>query len=312
MLAGQVHAVGTLAGTSVPNQAQVSYVLGGVPGSGTSNTTTFLVAEVLDLNVTLQSSTVLVTAGDLNRTLLFTLTNTGNGAETFALALDNLVAGDDFDPLAATTAIYFDADANGVLSGTDVAYVAGGNDPLLAADAGVAVLLVNNIPAALADGAIGRSRLLARAATGTGAPGTIFAGQGAAGTDAVAGANGAQTNAAGEYQVSDNQVVLTKSATVTDPAGSTAAVPGARITYQIVVNVSGSAPATNFVLTDAIPAGTTFAGGSLLLNGAALTDAPDADAGEFQGGATPGVRVSLGNLTQAIGPQTVAFTVTIN
>lgn len=312
MLAGQVHAVGTLAGTSVPNQAQVSYILGGVPGSGSSNITTFLVAEVLDLNVTLQSSTVLVTAGDINRTLLFTLTNTGNGTETFPLALDNLVAGDDFDPLAASTAIYFDADADGVLSAGDTAYVAGGTDPVLAPDAGVAVLLVNNIPAALADGALGRSRLLARAATGTGAPGTIFVGQGAAGTDAVAGANGGQTNAAGEYQVSDNQVVLTKSATVTGVAGSTAAVPGARITYQIVVNVSGSAPATNFVLTDAIPAGTTFAGGSLLLNGLALSDAADADAGEFQGGATPGVRVSLGNLTQVIGPQTIAFTVTIN
>ena len=312
MLAGQAHAVGTLAGTSVSGQAQVSYILGGVPGTGISNVTTFLVAEVLDLNITLQSSTVTVTAADTNRTLLFTLTNTGNGTETFPLALDNLVAGDDFDPLAASTAIYFDADADGALSAGDTAYVAGSNDPTLAPDAGIAVLLVNNMPPALADGAIGRSRLLARAATGTGAPGTVFAGQGASGTDAVAGANGGQTNATGEYQVSENEVLLTKSATVTSAAGSAAAVPGARITYQIVVNVSGSAPAANFVLTDAIPAGTTFAGGSLLLNGAALTDVADADAGEFQGGASPGVRVSLGTLTQAAGPQTVAFTVTIN
>ena len=171
---------------------------------------------------------------------------------------------------------------------------------------------VNDIPAALSDGALGRSRLLARAATGTGAPGTIFAGQGAGGTDAVAGANGGQANASGAYQVSENEVVLTKSATVSGVSGGTAAVPGARITYQIVVNVSGSAPAANFVFTDAIPAGTTFASGSLLLNGVALTDAADADAGEFQGGATASVRVALGDLTQAAGPQTVAFTVTIN
>jgi uncharacterized repeat protein (TIGR01451 family) len=311
MLAGQAHALGTLAGTSVSGQAQVSYVLGGVPGSGISNTVTFVVAEVLDLNVTLQSSIVAVTSGDINRTLLFRLTNTGNGTETFPLALDNLVAGDDFDPLAASTAIYFDTDADGALSAGDTAYAQGGNDPTLAPDAGVSILLVNNIPAPLVDGALGRSRLLARAATGTGAPGTIFAGQGAGGEDAVAGANGGQANAFGEYQVSENQVVLTKSATVSSAAG-TAAVPGARITYQIVVNVSGSAPAANFVLTDPIPAGTTFAGGSLLLNGVALTDAADGDAGEFQGGASPGVRVSLGTLTQAAGPQTVAFTVTIN
>ena len=311
LLSGHAHAVGTLAGTSVPSQAQVSYTLGGTPQTGVSNTTVFLVAEVLDLNVTLQSAIVTVSAGDTNRTLLFTLTNTGNGAETFPLALDNLVAGDDFDPLAAVTAIYFDTDANGVLSAADTAYVAGGNDPLLAPDAGVAILVVNDIPAALADGAIGRSRLLASAATGTGAPGTVFAGQGAAGTDAVAGANGGQTNAAGDYQVSENEVTLTKSASVAG-AGGAAPVAGAQITYQIVVNVSGSAPAANFVLTDSIPAGTTFAGGSLLLNGVALTDVADADAGEFQGGATPSVRVSLGDLTQAAGPQTVAFTVTIN
>jgi uncharacterized repeat protein (TIGR01451 family) len=312
MLAGQAHALGTLAGTSVSNQAQVSYVLGGVPGSANSNATTFVVGEVLALNITLQSSTVTVTSGDSNRTLLFRLTNTGNGTETFPLALDNLVAGDDFDPLAASTAIYFDADADGALSAGDTAYAPGSNDPTLAPDAGVSILLVNNIPAPLADGALGRSRLLARAATGTGAPGTVFAGQGAGGTDAVAGANGGEANAFGEYQVSENQVVLTKSATVSGAAGSTAAVSGARITYQIVVNVSGSAPAANFVLTDPIPAGTTFAGGSLLLNGVALTDAVDADAGELQGGGSPSVRVSLGTLTQAAGPQTVAFTVTIN
>jgi uncharacterized repeat protein (TIGR01451 family) len=311
LLAGPAHAVGTLAGTSVPNQAQVSYTLGGVPAQGVSNTVTFQVAEIVDLNITLQSSTVAVASGDTNRTLLFTLTNTGNGAETFPLTLDNLVAGDDFDPVAATAAIYFDTDGNGTLSVADTAYVAGGNDPLLAPDAGIAVLLVNDMPPALADGAIGRSQLLAHAATGTGVPGTIFAGQGGGGTDAVVGVHGGQARVAGQYQVSESQVTLTKSASVAG-AGGTGAIPGAQITYQIVVTMNGSAPAANFVFTDAIPAGTTFAAGSLLLNGVTLTDAADADAGEFQAGATPGVRVSLGNLMQAAGPQTVAFTVTIN
>jgi hypothetical protein len=78
------------------------------------------------------------------------------------------------------------------------------------------------------------------------------------------------------------------------------------------VNVNGSAPAAGFVFTDAIPAGTSFNAGSLQLNGVALTDVADADGGEFQGGASPGVRVALGDLTQAAGPQTVVFTVTIN
>jgi uncharacterized repeat protein (TIGR01451 family) len=89
-------------------------------------------------------------------------------------------------------------------------------------------------------------------------------------------------------------------------------VPGASITYQIVVNVTGSAAAAGFMFVDNIPSGTTFTAGSLQFNGNPLTDTADADAGEFQAGATPSVRVMLGDLTQAAGPQTVAFTVTIN
>lgn len=312
VLAGSAHAAGTLAGTSILNRAQVSYTLAGVPEAATSNATTLVVAEVLDLNVTLQSATVTVSAGDTNRTLLFRLTNTGNGSEAFPLAVDNLIAGDDFDPLLAVTAVFFDNDASGDLSPADLVYVPGINDPALAPDAAVAVLLVNDIPAGLADGVIGRSRLLASAATGTGTPGASFAGQGTSGTDAVVGANGAQASALGEYQVSEVDVTLTKSATVVGNGGATAPVPGARITYQIIVNVSGSAAAAGLVVTDAVPAGTSFTAGSLQLNGVALTDVADADEGEFQGGASPAVRVALGDLTQAAGPQTVVFTVTIN
>ena len=312
VLAGSAHGAGTLAGTNILNRAQVSYTLAGVAESATSNATTLVVAEVLDLNVTLQSATVTVSAGDTNRTLLFRLTNTGNGSEAFPLAVDNLVAGDDFDPLGASTAVFFDTDASGDLSPADLAYSPGINDPALAPDTAVAVLLVNDIPAGLADGVIGRSRLLARAATGTGTPGTSFAGLGSSGTDAVVGANGGQASALGEYQVSEVNVTLTKSATVVGNSGTADPVPGARITYQIIVNVSGSAAASGLVFTDAIPAGTSFTAGSLQLNGVTLTDAADADGGEFQGGASPAVRVALGDLTQAAGAQTVVFTVTIN
>lgn len=106
VLATSAHAVGPTAGTSVSNRAQVSYTLGGVAETSISSPATSLVAEILDLNVTLQSSTVTVSAGDISRTLHFWLPNTGNGAEVFPLALDNLVAGDDFDPLTASTAIF--------------------------------------------------------------------------------------------------------------------------------------------------------------------------------------------------------------
>jgi uncharacterized repeat protein (TIGR01451 family) len=254
---------------------------------------------------------VSVIAGETSRTLRFLVTNTGNGSEALPLVLDNLVAGDDFDPVAAATAIYFDSDASGDLSAADVAYVPGGNDPVLAPDASIAILVVNNIPPGLADGAVGRSRLVARSATGTGTPGTVFAGQGAGGTDAVVGANGGQANATGAYIVGDVQVALVKSATVTDLFGGTSAIPGASIQYQVVVTVTGSGTARTLQFDDAIPVNTTYVPGSLRLNGAALSDAADGDAGEFQAGSAPNVRVRLGDLTQAAGAQTLAFTVTI-
>ena len=62
---------------------------------------------------------------------------------------------------------------------------------MLAADAFINVFVVNDIPAGVVDGNIGRSRLTAEARTGTGAPGTTFAGAGVGGTDAVVGTTGA-------------------------------------------------------------------------------------------------------------------------
>ncbi len=308
----EARAAGTPAGTSVVNRAQVSYTLGGVVASEQSNDSIFSVAEILDLNVVRQSAPLSVIAGETRRAILFLVTNVGNGSETVPLLVDNLVAGDDFDPLAGGPALYFDSDASGDLSAADVEYVAGSNDPTLAADAAVAVLVVNDIPANLADGTLGRTRLVARAATGNGAPGTTFPGEGAGGTDAVAGASGALANAIGDYVVGAVQVALVKSALVTDPAGGVQAFPGARIEYRIVVNVSGSGTARALDVADLIPANTTYVAGSLRLNGTSLTDAQDADGGEFQPGATPRVRVALGDMTQASGAQTVAFAVTIN
>lgn len=312
LLSAAAIAAGTTAGTSITNQATVSFVIGGVPGSAQSNAAAFLVGEILEPNVTRQSSTVPVSAGDVNRALLFRVTNTGNGSETFPLAIDNVVAGDDFDPQAATPSIYFDSDNSGDLSAADVAYVPGSNDPTLAPDASIDVLLVNNIPVSTPDGSLGRSRLRARAATGTGTPGTAFPGQGGGGTDAVAGSNGGQAEAFGDYLVGDVQVTLAKSVTVLGPAGGTEPVPGARLNYRIVVNVTGSGIAHGFVLTDPVPAGTAYFAGSLRLNSLGLSDSADADAGELITGATPTIRVALGDLTQAAGPQTIAFTVTIN
>lgn len=85
-------------------------------------------------------------------------------------------------------------------------------------------------------------------------------------------------------------------------------MPSAIITYSIVANVAGTGTVAGLAIADAIPAGTSYQPGTLTLEGAALSDAADADAG--QGGST-GVAVQLGDVA-AGGTRTVTFKVRIN
>jgi uncharacterized repeat protein (TIGR01451 family) len=259
----------------------------------------------------LQSPTVSVAAGASNEALLFLVTNTGNSLEAFTLTGESVLVGDDFDPNPAAPFIYLDSDASGDLSPGDTPYVAGSNDPQLAADGSVAVLLVNNIPAGLPDGEYGRSELTATANTGTGAPGTVLAGQGTGGVDLVIGTSGGEVAVFGQYLVGDILVSAVKSQAVQDPFGGNQPIPGATIAYQIVVTATGTGTALGTAFRDPIPPSTTYVAGSLRLNGAPLTDSVDGDAGSFAL-APARVAVSLGDLTSSTGPQTIDFRVTIN
>ncbi len=305
-------AVGVPAGTSIDNTAEVTYSVGATSTTTTSNTVSVTVAEILDVVVTLQTPSVTVTGSATQQELVYRVTNTGNGPETFRLVMSSVLGGDEFDPAAASPAIYFDSDASGDLSPGDTPYAVGTNDPALNADAFVTVLVVNDIPAGVVDGNRGFSRLTADSRTGTGVPGTTFAGQGFNGTDAVVGTSGADSEATGQYLVSAVTVNAVKSQTVADQFGGARPVPGARINYTVVVSATGSGSAASAVFTDNIPANTTYVPGTLRFNNAAVTDAADLDAGDYLAAPTARVRVALGNLTQASGSQTIEFAVTIN
>jgi uncharacterized repeat protein (TIGR01451 family) len=309
---GIARAVGTTAGTPITNTASVTYTVGGTSVTSSSNTSTLLVAEILDVDVTLQSATVTVVPGATQQELVFRITNTGNGPEVLRLTGDSVLTGDDFDPTPSSPFIWFDTDGSGDLSAADTPYVPGSNDPSLDADAAITVIVVNDIPAGLATGNRGRSALRAAALTGTGAPGTVFAGQGTSGVDAVAGTTGGDGEATGEYVVSDVTLVATKSQAIADPFGGTTPVPGSTVTYQVIVTASGPGRATAATFEDAIPTWTAYVPGSLALNGGALSDAADADAGELVTAPAPRIRVRLGDLTAAAGPQTIVFRVTVN
>lgn len=311
-LAQVAHAEGTPAGTVIENTASVSFELGGNPATLDSNTTTITVVERIDVAVTLQSPQTLVTADDVDRPLLFTVVNTGNGTETFQLAINSVISGDDFDPVPSTNPIYFDTDGSGDFTIGDVLYERGVNDPVLAADESVAILILNDIPDTVVNGQIGFSELLVTSATGTGAAGQNFAGQGDGGVDAVLGSSAGDDAATGEYLVSDVQISVVKSQSVSDPFGGSEPIPGATITYTIEVSVAGSGTAVSSVVNDAIPTFTTFVPGSLQLDSSGLTEAVDTDEGELDTSGTPTIVVRLGDVTSGTSPRTVQFQVLID
>jgi uncharacterized repeat protein (TIGR01451 family) len=302
-------AVGTAAGTTISNTATASYTdPGGNPVSVPSNKVDITVDELLDVTVaTADAGDIVVTPGSTDRVLSFTVTNTGNGSEAFRLTPNAAVGGDQFDP--TVTSVVLDTNGNGVYDpGIDTVYTPGANDPVLAPDASIRVFVLSSIPAGRNDTDRAIVELTAAATTGTGAPGTTFAGQGQGGGNAVVGATGADGVDRGRYIVQNATITFTKSATVTDPFGGTSSVPGAIITYTLVATISGSGTLTNAAINDPIPTGTTYQNGSITLQGGALTDAADSDAGSF---AANTVSVGLGSVTGGQ-TRTVTFRVRIN
>ncbi|MEM9401809.1 MAG: hypothetical protein AAGA44_04865 [Pseudomonadota bacterium] len=302
---------GTPAGTVIENTATISFDLAGTPTTLTSNTASVTVVERIDVTVSLQTAQRLVTAGSSDQPLLYTIVNTGNGTEIFELAVNSALGGDDFDPLPSAVSVYFDSDGSGDFNAGDVAYNPGGNDPVLAADESIAVFILNDIPGTATNGQRGFSELIVTAQTGSGAAGTVFAGQGDGGVDAVVGATTATASVAGEYLVSDVLLSINKSQSVSDPFGGSEPVPGATITYTIVVEVTAGT-ADGSVVRDAIPAFTTYVSNSLQLNTGALSDAVDADEGELDTSGSPTIVVRLGDLTATDGIQTIEFQVVID
>ena len=302
-------AAGTPAGTIINNSATATYDLpGGGQNSVTSNVVSLTVDELLDVSVaSTDGGDVATFPAAVNQMLTFRVTNAGNGSENFVLTARDTVGGDDFNPTA--TSIVIDGNGNGAFDpGIDTVYVAGANNPLLAPDASVLVFVLSSIPAGAGNGQRGRVDLVAVAATGSGAPGTTFAGQGQGGGDAVVGATGADAEDDGIYAVSAATVAFVKSAEVVDPFGGTTQVPGSIITYRLVASVSGSGGLANLRIADPIPAGSSFRAGSITLEGSPLSDAADADAGEYTGS---GIAVRLGTVA-AGASRTVTFQVAID
>jgi uncharacterized repeat protein (TIGR01451 family) len=291
----------TPAGTRIVNVAAVIFNEAGGQASVPSNTASLIVLEELGVTLDRIGEGPIHAGNGLVTAVPFELTNAGNGHEAFALTgtladIDGQVVG-------------FALDTNGdgrYDAGIDTPIDAGGISPMLEAGAGVRMLAL--IKSGSSDGQ-GTLTIATHAVTGSGRPGTVFAGAGDGGSDAIVGATTAAASIAVPITATADATtaMLVKSQVVLAPDGSDRPVHGATITYTIAARIDGTGSAAASVISDPIPEGTTYVPGSLRLNSTALTDAGDGDAGQFNGSQ---IQVALGDVV-APATDTISFQVTI-
>ena len=295
MLAGTdaAYAVGTSAGKEIANTAQATFDIGGVAQTPVASAPAIVyVDELLDATVVFDNAgPVAVSSPQTGAIMQFTLTNSGNGTESFRLIADDSIAGADFDPVL--NQIYLESNGLAGLQtgpGGDDPYVIGSNDPQLAADAVQVVYVEANIPInggqndqgliqvrAISNTLYGLTGLDDPNAPGYPAVGTPYVGAGdlddtgGGNVTAVVGTSNDITNLVlrgeGAFQVSAAVVALAKATTNRlDPFGGTTLVPGTILTYQIDVTVNGGGTAESLVVTDALPADLEYQTGTLVVS----------------------------------------------
>lgn len=284
-------AIGTDAGAGIQNTATVNFNIGGIAQTPVdSNTVVTIVDELLDVVVVDDNGgSVGVSSPDTGVILQFTVTNNGNGSETYRLIADENIAEGGFDPVLDQ--LYLETNGlPGLQIGADTAYVPGTSDPVLAEDQSQVIYVVSDIPPGSGQGDDGDVQLRAVASTiitqagvdnpddaGWPSPGTSYAGQGDGGGQAVVGSSNDISNllmrSTGRYEVADAVVTITKSATsVTDPFGGSTVVPGSIITYELQVAVGGTGDAEDLIIRDVLPAEVEYVANSLIVAGVAEDD----------------------------------------
>lgn len=331
-------ATGSPSGTVIRNQASVDYVIGTSPAtSSPSNFVDLVVDKKINLLVAeTTGSATLVSAGQTGAITTFTVTNLGNDPQDFLLTATlangnpavNGIAPFTLNDFNATgRLVYVDVNDNGLYEPTiDTATSITG----LNADASKTVFIISNIPSTINTG---QQSVVSLTATATALGGSALSATLGADTlmnvDTVFtdiagvsdGARDAQHSAYAAYLSNAVNVTLNKTivsvqpasgAAVSSPAtGDPALRPGSVLTYQIVASFSGIGSIDNLVITDPLPADTTFVPGSILVNGTPQTDTidPPTDNTDFTGNV---ITVNRGQITTPASNVVIQFKATIN
>ena len=252
----RAYAVPPPAGTSIGNQASASYsdASGNAQTPVTSNTVTTTVAQVASF--TLTADQIKTAAPGTQVYFPHTLTNTGNGTDTFDLSVANL-AGGTFD--FTSVAIYIDANGDGVPDNA-VALTSTG---ALAANGVFKFVAAGVVPGGATSGQTDQLRVTAVGNAAAATAGSY--------TAAVAAVNTDTANVTGNAVIN-----VTKSmSALSGAAGS------GPYTVTLTYTNGGNATASAVNIGDALPAGMTYvpASGRWSVTGATvLTDANAADA----------------------------------
>lgn len=247
LMAGTVRAATPLAGTSIGNQASATYVDGSsVTRSVSSNVVSTVVQQVAALTLTQDLSKTAAAGTQVSYPV--TLTNTGNGTDSFSLTQSNGTA-------FAFNSVTFYADANGDGVADNTTPIT--NTGSLAPGAVFRLVAVGNVPTTAANLAV--NSLVITATSGFATTVSAFV------TDTTTITSNAVVN-----------VTKTMSA-ASGPSPSTAAH-----TVTLSYSNTGNIAATGVTLTDALPAGMSYVAGSGRWSATGATVLTDAT-GDSQG-----------------------------
>jgi fimbrial isopeptide formation D2 family protein len=328
-------ASGTLANTPISNTATLAYDVNGVvQATITSPAATFVVDRKINLAVgEVGGAPSIVGPGQAIAVTTFTVTNTGNDTQDFSLVTANLPNGtiifnnippfsDSFDATGCAAFVESLAAPNGYTPGVDIATFI----DELAPDSTKTVYVVCSIPPAQAINTVSVVSLTATALIGgtagtqggaltndaltpnTAGVDTVFANPAltlsADGTIPAQAGGNALATAHDAYRVVSVATNVTKTATCSPaPADCSAAKTGTVITYQLLINITGSGSADALVITDPLPANLTYSG--------SLVVPPSAVSSDF-GVTTPNtLTVNMGSVV-APATLTIQFKATIN
>ena len=277
------------AGTVITNVAnlQIPNANGGEQTIA-SNPATLTVGEILDVALVRSGGAAGVIAAETGAIATVTLTNRGNGNEAFSIAATPA------DASVRVRLVAVDVDGDGRYDPkVDRALGDERLTPSIAPGATLALLVVLD---PVSTGPVDISvAVTAIAGTGSGTPGTVFAGRGDGGGDALTGSTSAVARLAISIGGTPTEAPrFEKTQSVRAPDGSSAAVRGAVITYTLTATFGGAI--TGARIHDGVPTGTTYVAGSLRVDDVAFTDAADTDAGAFDGTA---IDVALGDVPAA-------------